>query len=90
MATYSVTTTVRRETALTAIVARLNARRAAADPPRAAITNEQYLQRRIADVLDSYVQGEERRTEIASLTAAKRAALGLAAPEDDPNDLGPA
>lgn len=94
MATYTVNTNANREAALTAIVGRLNARRAAwntanpGGPTKASKTNDDYLQKRINEVLSSYVDQEDRRTEATALSASQRTKLGVAIPQDDPNDLG--
>lgn len=61
MATYSVTTTPEQEAALSVIVAKVNAERAALDArnekadPRPPLTIAQYLSQRFTEVLSSYV-----------------------------------
>jgi len=73
-ATYSVTSTLEQDTALTAIVAQANAERAALDArdlgadgkplsPRPPLTAEQYVKRRFKDVLDSYVEQHKGMTQ---------------------------
>lgn len=84
MAVHSINTSNPRETALTSIVTRVNVKRAAATPPKAAITNTDYLQARVNDVLDSYVTQEQRRSAKGKLTPAELAALGV--PVEDAPD----
>lgn len=61
MANHTITTTTAQEAALTAIVTRVNAERAAEDPPKAAITNTQYLDARVTEVLRDYIRQEQER-----------------------------
>lgn len=59
-ATYDITTNAEQDAALTAIVEQVNIERAAQTPPKPALTVEQYLKRRVKDVVESYVEVQKR------------------------------
>lgn len=58
MADYTITktTTAQEEKALDFVVARVNAARAAEEPPKAAVTKQQYLNAIFNNLIDDYVR----------------------------------
>ena len=66
MTDYTITTTAAQESALTTIVDHINVERAAMTPPKAAITNTQYINKLYKGVFDSYVEqtDEEERVSV--------------------------
>lgn len=83
MASYNVTTDTASEAALTAIVAKRNAERAAQTPPQAPLTNAEYVASLWAGMLQGYTDETERdedaRLREAYRDPAKRAAIKAAA-----------
>lgn len=87
MARYTLDTTTNQEAALTAIVAKRNAERAAQNPPLPALTNAEYVTSLWQSMLQSYVREtdddtattvrEAWRNASAAQRNAARTALGL-------------
>lgn len=81
MADHTITLTATQETGLTFATNKLNVQRAAENPPKSALTEEQYLQAMIKNVINDYVkqkQDEETMTikdKYASLTPAVQAQI---------------
>ena len=77
MPSYTISTGAREEAALTAVVAKRNAERAApvkeGDEPLAPLTNTQYLESIVQSVLEKYVRETDADAEAAVANAYKTA-----------------
>jgi len=73
MTDYTITTTAEQETALTKTVAKVNAERAAETPPKAAITNTQYVDKITKSTFDSYVSQTDEEDRVSVKDAFKNA-----------------
>lgn len=83
MAQYQVNTSAAEEAALSAVVAKRNAERAALDPPQGPLTNAQYVASLWTGILASYAKeteaDEDARLREAYRDPVKRAAIKSAA-----------
>lgn len=88
MATYTLNTTAVRESALQTYTAERNAERAAQDPPKGPLTAEEFLQRRVNDMLTDWANEQRDRLQVKAIKdalptatdaqiAAVKAALGI-------------
>lgn len=67
MATYSINTTAIRETALQTYATERNAERAAQTPPKPALTAQDYMQRRVNEMLDNWSDEQRERLNLKSI-----------------------
>lgn len=67
MATYTLNTAQVREAALQTYTAERNVERAAQDPPKAALTADEFLQRRVNGMLDDWTSEQKDRLQIKTI-----------------------
>jgi hypothetical protein len=80
-ASYTINTTAAQERAISFLVRRENARRAALPTPLPPVTNADYVQKVFGDAVNSYVEShkarvdEEIRARVDAMTPAQKASL---------------